>query len=271
MEDCYRLLGVTPSASVAEIKRAFRQKAKAIHPDIPSNATDRADNVSRMQELIRAYETLSDPGRRADFDATYVQFRAYREGTDAAVGFDYRMWLMSRDDSESRAKLVFFDLLHNLENEAVQEYLVRRAASGGFVLSTYFDREDYMDCGFILAEELFFRKEYYESFILLADVIRLERERPYFRHFFPEVIILIRDIIRTKLVGSVSDELVLDCLESALELGFGKKDDAFILKLMSAAYERMGDRYTARCCLNQALKMDPKLTGIRDLKRRLDA
>jgi len=271
VENCYKLLGVKPSASAAEIKRAFRLKAKAIHPDIPANTASGGDNDTRMRDLIRAYETLSDPGRRAEFDATWVQFRRYSEGTSAASGFDYRIWLMERNDKESRAKLVFFDLLHDLEDEAVSEYLARRSGDGGFILASYFDREDFMDCGFILAEELGFRGEFYESFQLLAEVIRLERERPYFKHFYPEVVILARDILRNKLPFSVSDELVLDCLETALELGFGKKDDAYILKMMAQAYERMGDRYTARLCLDEAIRMDPKLPGIRELKKRLDS
>ena len=270
VEDCYHVLGIKSSASAAEIKRAFRQKAKAIHPDIPDNASSGTDNDTRMRHLILAYETVSNPERRAEFDATYAKFRQYSEGTDAVSGFDYRLWLLERDDNESRSKLIFFDLFHNLEDEAVAEYLLRRGKSGGFMLSRYFDREDFMDCGFILAEELSFRNNFYESFQLLSEVMHLEQQKPYFKHFYPEVIILVRDIIRNKLVGSVSDELVLDCLKIALELHFGKKDDSFILKLMAACYCRIGDLYTARICLAEAIKLDPNITGIRELKKRLE-
>lgn len=269
MEDFYHLLGIKSSASAAEIRRAFRQKAKALHPDIPEN-TGGSDNAARMRQLLHVYETLSDPGRRAEFDVTYSKFRQYSEGSDAVSGFDYRLWLMERDDNESRAKLIFFDLFHSLEEEAVREYLERRKKEGGFVLSRYFDREDFMDCGFILAEELSFREVYYESFLLLAEVIRLEQKKAYFRHFYPEVILLARDILRNHLFNSIADELTLDCLETALELKFGKKEDAFMLKLMAQCYERLGDRYTARLCLAEALKLDPKLVGTRDLQKRLE-
>ena len=270
MEDCYQILGIKSSASAAEIKRAFRLRAKEIHPDIPRNVRNDSDNAERMRVLITAYQTLSNPGRRAEFDVTYAKFRKYTEGSGISNGFDYRVWLMGREDNESRAKLIFFDLLHELEEEAVLEYNIRRAAPGSFVLSRYFDREDFMDCGFILAEELTFRQEYYEAFLLLVEVIQCEREKPYFRHFFPEVIILLRDIIRNRLFGTVSEELTLDCLETALELELGKKDDAVILKLMAFCYERLGDLHTARLCLIRALKLDPRLNGIRDVRRRLN-
>lgn len=270
MEDCYQLLGVKSSASAAEIKRAFRKKAKEIHPDIPENASSNANNAERMRLLIHAYETISNTERRAEFDATYSIFRQYSEGTDAVSGFDYRLWLMERTDNESRAKLIFFDLFHELEDEAVREYLLQLGKNGGFILSRYFDREDFMDCAFILAEEMTFRDNYYEAFILLSEVMQLEQKKPYFKHFFPEVIILIRDIIRSHLVDSISDELALDCLETALELRFGNKDDAYILKLMASCYERLGDIYTARICLAEAIKLDPKIIGIRDLQKRLE-
>ncbi|HNY21353.1 MAG TPA: J domain-containing protein [Treponemataceae bacterium] len=266
MEDCYSLLGVKPSASAAEIKRAFRAKAKGLHPDIPENANS-VDAEERMRALILAYETLSDPGRRAEFDSTYAQFRS-RPGNETG-GFNYRLWLLARTDSESRAKLIFFDLLHELEEEAVREYGERRSAPGSFNLADYFDREDFMDCGFILAEELSFRGDFYESFLLVAEVIRLERAKPYFRHFFPEVLIMARDLVRNGIPGSVPDELVLDCMETALELGLGKRDDAFALKTMAAAYERLGDMYTARLCLAEALRLDPKMNGVRELKRKI--
>ncbi len=271
MIDCYQILGVSSSASAAEIKRAYRRKAKELHPDLYEHVGSGDYAAARMRELIDAYQTLSDPERRAEFDSVYSAYRKFTEGAPKESRFDYRMWLMERTDAESRAKLIFFDLLHGLEEEAVREFRARREDPAGFDLSRYFDREDFMDCGFILAEELSFRDDWYEAFNLLVEVIELERRKPYFKHFFPEVIAFARDIARNRIVGAVPDELALDALETAVELRFGKKDDAFFLKLMAGCYERIGDSETARACLGEALRLDPKLTGIRDLKKRLGA
>ena len=62
--DYYELLGVSRTASDAEIKRAFRTLARELHPDV-SNA---ADASSRFRDVAEAYEVLSDPARRATYD-----------------------------------------------------------------------------------------------------------------------------------------------------------------------------------------------------------
>ncbi|TNC18845.1 J domain-containing protein [Amycolatopsis alkalitolerans] len=57
----YELLGVDRTASTAEIKSAYRSKARASHPDAGGSPAE-------FHQLRQAYETLSDPDRRADYD-----------------------------------------------------------------------------------------------------------------------------------------------------------------------------------------------------------
>ena len=192
IEDYYEILNVSPSASTAEIKRAFRKKAKELHPDIPHNVRNTSGkkaNEQALMRLIRAYEALLDAKRRAEFDFFYNKVAKKDER------FDYRTWLKEQTDPESRATLIFFDLFHNAEDEAVQEFLRLRSVQPSFSLRRYFSRGDFMDCGFVLAEELYFRNHYYESFLLLDLIIREEQKQAYFRHFFPEVLILARKLI----------------------------------------------------------------------------
>lgn len=65
MDDYYALLGVGRQASGEEIKRAYRQLARELHPD--ANPDDAAAH-ERFKEITAAYETLSDPERRQRYD-----------------------------------------------------------------------------------------------------------------------------------------------------------------------------------------------------------
>jgi molecular chaperone DnaJ len=62
--DLYTVLGVARDASDAEIKRAFRKLAQQTHPDV--NAEVGAD--VRFKEINEAYQVLSDPQRRQQYD-----------------------------------------------------------------------------------------------------------------------------------------------------------------------------------------------------------
>merc|ERR1719238_2596073 len=60
----YDLLGVSSTASQADIKRAYLQEAKKYHPDINPSP----DATRRFQELARAYGVLGNPQKRTAYD-----------------------------------------------------------------------------------------------------------------------------------------------------------------------------------------------------------
>jgi molecular chaperone DnaJ len=62
--DFYEVLGVARTADDATIKKAFRSKARELHPDV----SDAPDAEARFRELVEAYEVLSKPETRDLYD-----------------------------------------------------------------------------------------------------------------------------------------------------------------------------------------------------------
>ena len=246
MRDCYKILGVSHTATAAEIRRAYRQKAKILHPDISHSDSE------AFRELAEAYETLSDAKSRSLFDEKYKWSRGGPQFRAAGGTFDYRTWLLEQGDDECFAKLIFFDLIHGREDDAVAEFKKMNMERPAFKLQHWFSKEDFMDYGFILAEELVLRQEYYDAVILLEQIILMEFKYNYFKFFFEEVKSLARHVLRNNIEQSVTDELALDAWERALNMKLGKNDDSFFLTKMAQAYENIGDKKTASLCREEA-------------------
>ena len=60
-EKYYKILGVEKNASTDEIKKAFKKKALREHPD-------KGGDVEKFKEIAVAYEVLSDPEKRKNYD-----------------------------------------------------------------------------------------------------------------------------------------------------------------------------------------------------------
>jgi DnaJ-class molecular chaperone len=64
MSDHYTALGLSANATLADIKKAFRQKASYYHPD----RNPAPDAAERFRAVQKAYEVLSDEDARAAYD-----------------------------------------------------------------------------------------------------------------------------------------------------------------------------------------------------------
>jgi hypothetical protein len=75
--DHYKVLGISRQADAAQVKRAFRSRAKYCHPDV--NTSPQAAVV--FHAVHEAYRILSDPELRQRYDE---QLRSYRKAGDQA-------------------------------------------------------------------------------------------------------------------------------------------------------------------------------------------
>ncbi len=64
-EDYYKTLGVSRSASQAEIQQAYRKLARKYHPDLNP---DDPSAAKKFQEVQKAFEVLNDPQKRENYD-----------------------------------------------------------------------------------------------------------------------------------------------------------------------------------------------------------
>lgn len=78
MKDLYEILGLQKGAPEMEIKRAYRKLAAKYHPDVNKNT----DASEKFKEISAAYEVLSDPHKRAQYD----QFGSVNGGGQGGFG-----------------------------------------------------------------------------------------------------------------------------------------------------------------------------------------
>lgn len=79
--DYYKTLEISPQATPAQIREAYKRQALKHHPDrVPSDSPERANRTKRFQQINDAYYTLSDATRRREYDAA----RAFHFGSSAS-------------------------------------------------------------------------------------------------------------------------------------------------------------------------------------------
>ena len=72
-DDPYEILGLTPSATVSQIKTAYRKAALRSHPDKQRTEADRERATIEFSKISNAYELLSDPEERERYDQRQLQ------------------------------------------------------------------------------------------------------------------------------------------------------------------------------------------------------
>jgi molecular chaperone DnaJ len=104
----YVILGLEPGASSADIKRAFRRLSRRYHPGI--NPGDRAAGAL-FERITEAYETLSDPDRRRQYDSAGAHPSGQSAGQAFAfAGFDFSF--AARGNEAATFSELFAEVLH---------------------------------------------------------------------------------------------------------------------------------------------------------------
>jgi curved DNA-binding protein CbpA len=213
LDNHYKLLGVKPGASVSEIKKAFRKKAKQFHPDIVGSSIGQSDS---MQKLLKAYEALLNLEYRFEYSKARAAYASKSP-------FDYRTWLKEQGDPRSLAKLIFYDLMRLEEERAIE--LWRENGGLDFPLEEHMERADWMDCQYILAEELDKKGSSFEAFKLITALIAEERRRPYFNLFTPEIYRYLKTMVNKRLIHQIDPETWINCMEALIGIGFSTHDE----------------------------------------------
>lgn len=113
MRNLYSLLGLQRDATAAEIKKAYRKAAKAAHPDAGGTA-------EAMAELAEVFAVLSDPERRAHYDATGTWAPVQPVNPDAEIyGLIAKMIGQAMRDALDAGK--------SFENRDLRKFLLLRA------------------------------------------------------------------------------------------------------------------------------------------------
>jgi tetratricopeptide (TPR) repeat protein len=259
VKDFYGLLGVHPEAGTKEIKSAFRKRAKSRHPD--TGGTDDEE----MRLILEAYRVLSDPRSRREYDRGRLRLLPNGEGAE----FDYRSWLKERlDTPEYVAKLVFYDLLHGLEDEAIALYEKIRDTDEGR-LERFFERPEAMDAEFCIAEEYIARGRYVDAYRVMKKLIAMEQASSGFGYFYDVVLARFRRLVLEDLQKVLEPPAMLDILSDALGLRSSAENDAHLLRRRVEILLREGRASEARVALLKASALSPKLPGLKALAAKI--
>lgn len=269
--DYYGVLGIASDATPRDIKSAFRKKAKHLHPDL-SGAPDRIklkveeSPGDSMRLLLEAYSILSDPRKRREYDRGRLRIVNSAPGAE----FDYRVWLKERlEEPEYVAKLIFYDLLHGLEDEALQLYDRNRSRDEGR-LERYFERPEAMDAEFCIAEEYAKRGRFVDAYQVMVKLIRMEQKSPGFGYFYEVVLGRFRKLVLDELSRVLEPDAFLELLLEACSLRSSAETDAQLLRRVADLHLKHGHYHEAADALARATALKPRMPGLKAMHSKLE-
>lgn len=225
----YQILSVDAQVTIKQIRSAFRQKAKRLHPDTVGTHGQSNNSEQQMRLLINAYQTLSHPDLRRDYDLTH-KIDTHK------FSFSFREFMRKRtNDHKSLARLILYELLHDHITEAIRLYEsyfydeLDTSIQRGSIrrrLSYYFSYNDYMDCLFLLADAYEKQHQYLKAIRFYRNIARLESNKAIFGYFFDDVRDAMKRIIRVWEKNSRTQHIVR-FVPSLLDIHSLRRDRVF--------------------------------------------
>lgn len=86
--DPYKILGISPSASDEEVKKAYRTLSKKYHPDANINNPNQEAYTEKFKEVQNAYKTIMDNRKRGFYQSSYTGQGTYQHSSYQFHGND---------------------------------------------------------------------------------------------------------------------------------------------------------------------------------------
>jgi len=125
MSDYYELLGVAPSASPAEVRRAYARLAREKHPDRFTDPAEKRKAEKDFQEITAAFNTLVHPDSRAQYDRDRQRPTPHTPEEVAADAFERAQAALEAGQVEEAATLLRTAVHHGPEKAAYHAALGR--------------------------------------------------------------------------------------------------------------------------------------------------
>lgn len=258
--DYYGVLAVEPTATTTVIRRAFRTRVLAVHPDKTTDPTDPRE----LQTLIQAFEVLSDPVLRQDYDRLLLS-QQFRSAPHPASRLRH---VTESERPVDRARTVLYLLLREKRREAIERLRQIEEEPAGF-LEEFLDVDEFMDAAFLLGELFEARREYVTALAWYQHVLRRDQGLRQHRPCWEETVDRVKKLLIQHLAQNAEPRVALEYLRRAEELGLGRIEASEVHKRRCQCFLELGMRAAAADHLHAALRLQPQIKGTSRLREEL--
>ncbi|MFN0058901.1 MAG: DnaJ domain-containing protein [Planctomycetota bacterium] len=239
--DHYAVLWITPQATLADVRAAFRQRLLGLHPD----KAGRQVASGEIEEVLRAFETLRHPLLRKNYDLQ----RTLRAGGPPAASSLPHVTESARPKHQARAVLFY------LYKERPAEALARLAALGPKpleFLACYLEDEEIIDAAFLFGEYYQEQKAYFEALGWYQEVLRREHSRRQHRTCFAETVSRVKQLVLRHVVPAVQPRRSLEYLDRLERLGLDARERVEVYMRRSQCHRELNEPELAAAQLDLA-------------------